>query len=280
MPSYVKMIRFEQQPCTFDGVSTDVHDYFVHFEAVSLWNKWSPDEMACQLVINLRGEAQTILRFLKRNQLKDFDYLKCLLLQRFNPKERHAYFKFELKMCEVKPGENMIDFGQRFKILCHKAHPDSFHKLDSYRYFTDLFISSLDKEMARFVYFKFPKSLDEAISFAVEYESFVMANSEVQFEKPESEDDCVVSCLKSGFEKIVSAVKMFVLKRRKRKVKRCFKCSEKGHIRASCSHDSRKISEPSQSLLNTSNAEFCTAVQVGGIVLSSDNCQRICSNFK
>ena len=98
------MIRFEQQPCTFDGVSTNVQDYFVHFEAVSTWNNWSPAEMACQLIINLRGEAQTILRFLKQNQLQDFQYLKNSLFQRFNPKERTAYFKFELKTVRRKHG--------------------------------------------------------------------------------------------------------------------------------------------------------------------------------
>ena len=246
------MIRFEQQPCTFDGVSTNVHDYFIHFEAVSSWNNWSMSEMACQLIINLRGEAQTLLRFLKQNQLKDFEYLKNLLFQRFNPQERSAYFKFELKTCSVRLNENMIDFGHRFKTLCHKAHPDLFHELDSY--FIDLFVTSLEKEMSKFVHFNHPKSLDEAIRFAVEFESFSLANGEIKFDQCEAKDDCIVTCLKSGFEKIAEAVKKFV-KKRKPKVKKCFKCCEKGHVRARCPN---KVSNPPQSLSSSSDVKSGT----------------------
>ena len=206
--------------------------------------------MACQLIINLRGEAQTLLRFLKPNQLSDFEYLKNLLFQRFNPQERAAYFKFELKTCSVKSNENMVDFGHRFKTLCHKAHPDIFHELDSY--FIDLFVTSLEKEMSKFVYFKHPKSLDETINFAVEYESFSLANSKVQLEQSETRDDCVISCLKSGFDQIVEVVKKFV-KRRKPKVKKCFKCCEKGHVRAKCPN---KVFKPSQNLSDVSNVSY------------------------
>ena len=137
-------------------------------------------EMACQLIMNLRGDAQTILRFLKRPQLCDYDCLKNVLIQRFNPYERVVYFKFQLRVCSLKKNETISDFGQRFKMLAHKAYPDNFSDLDSY--FTDLVTSCLNIEMAKFVTFKHLHSLDEALSLAIEYEA-------VQFSVPETIDE-------------------------------------------------------------------------------------------
>ena len=177
------MLRYEEKPCHFAGTSIDVVDYFVHFETVSFWNGWSEIEKACQLIINMRGEAQTILRFLSDSQKKDFDYLKNLLVQKFNPKERVAYFKVELQRCCKQERESVSKFGNRLKKLAFKAYEDSFHDLDVY--IVDLFISKLDTDMGKFIQFKHPASLDIAISFALEFETVNSDSIEQKVDVPD-----------------------------------------------------------------------------------------------
>ena len=143
----------------------------------------------------------------------------------------------------------MSDFGHRFKLLCHKAHPDLFHELDSY--FIDIFENALDKEMSKFVHFKHPKTLDEAINLAVDFESYMLATDEIEIKPVESESESVISCLKSGFDKIVKVVQQLVLKRRKPKVKKCFRCLEKGHIRSKCPNSALKQTKTDNSV------QFC-----------------------
>ena len=231
------MIRFEEKPCLFDGISIDITDYFVHFETVSLWNQWNEFEMACQLIMNLRGDAQTILRFLKRPQLYDYDCLKNVLIQRFNPKERVAYFKFQLRVCSLKENETISDFGQRFKILAHKAYPDNFSDLDSY--FTDLFTSCLNIEMAKFVTFKHPHSLDEALSLAIEYEAVHFSGDREIIDETESLDCC--KTVHNSFEILINILRRRLRSRRKRKPKRCFKCHQLGHVRSKCPNMSFRV---------------------------------------
>ena len=211
------MIRFEEKPCTFDGVSVDVCDYFVQFETVSLWNKWTKFEMACQLVMNLRGEAQTVLRFLSTSQLQSFDILKQILKQRFNPIEREAFFKVELKTCQIKENESIFEFGQRFKVLAYKAYPDNYFDLDLY--FTDLFIASLNSEMAKFVVFKHPSSLDEAISLALEYETFCRTSKYTTGSDSCTENSCCSDAIHKGFLDLVKVLRRVVRFKRKKNLK-------------------------------------------------------------
>ncbi|VDI40757.1 Hypothetical predicted protein [Mytilus galloprovincialis] len=224
------MIKFEQKPCTFDGVSADVQDYFIQFEAVSLWNNWNFSEMALQLVINLREEARTILPLLTPTQLQSYDFLKSLLMKRFNPKERIAFLKFQLNSCTILQDESVFDFGHGFKLLCHRAYPDHFHSMQSY--FMDLFIGKLEKEMGKFVHFKYPATFDDVIFLGTEFESFNLTIEPVECEIEESEESLDLSCLKSGFNQIFKVLKKLVY--RKFKVKKCFNCSVVGHIRANC----------------------------------------------
>ncbi|VDI55831.1 Hypothetical predicted protein [Mytilus galloprovincialis] len=225
------MIRFEEKPCLFDGISIDITDYFVHFQTVSLWNQWNEFEMACQLIMNsVRGDAQTILRFLKRPQLYDYYCLKNVLIQRFNPKERVAYFKFQLRVCSLKENETISEFGQRFKILAHKAYLDNFSDLDEY--FTDLFTSCLNIEMAKFVTFKHPHSLDEALLLAIEYEAVHFSGDPETTDESESLDCC--KTVHNSFEILINILI-------KHKPKRCFKCHQSGHVRSKCPNMSIKV---------------------------------------
>lgn len=221
-------VKFEQKPQTFDGIEIDVQDYFVQFEAVSQWNHWSELEKASQLVISLRGEARTILRLLTQAQLESYFFLKNLLLQRFNPKERIAFHKFQLRNCQILANESMVEFGHRFKLLGHRAYPNNFHEMQPY--FLHIYECCLEAEMAKFVHFKHPQSLDHAISLAIEFESFILT------EKPPVIYRKVGMHKGKGFRKWV---------KRRRKPKLCFFCSKPNHVRAKCPERRLKVSKVS-----------------------------------
>ncbi|VDI43252.1 Hypothetical predicted protein [Mytilus galloprovincialis] len=188
--------------------------------------------MALQLVINLREEARTILRLLTPVQLQSYSFLKRLLMQRFNPKERILFNKFQLKNCTILQDESVFDFGHRLKLLCHRAYPDNFHSMEPFG--MDIFIDKLEKEMGEFVRFKHPATFDDAIFLATEFESFKLTVEPVECEIKESEESLDFSCLKSGFDQIVKVQLLKKLVYRKFKVKKCFNCSVVGHIRANC----------------------------------------------
>lgn len=76
--------------------------------------------------------------FWRRNICKIISIWKQIVGSKVNPKEREAYFKIELTNCTKKESENIFEFGQRFKILAHKAYLESY--LDLNLYFVDLLI--------------------------------------------------------------------------------------------------------------------------------------------
>ena len=218
------MIRFEEKPSIYDGVSCDLEDYFIQFENVAAWNGWSDSEKACQLVINLRGEAQSVLKYLKKEQLADYSSLKELLFLYFKPRERCVYFKSELQKCKQNEGEPVSEFYLRFSKLCQNAYLDLFHSCQDY--FIDLFLSGLRSlDMKKHVYLKNPKSLEKAFSLAVEFESIVSCDSEHVALKSDQVDD--FDCLFKALDKLVKLIKNFAGRRRSKCKKRCFNFESK-----------------------------------------------------
>jgi hypothetical protein len=77
--------RKAKEPDLYDGKSTDFKDYIVHFEQVANWNAWDKSEMAQQLCMSLRGNAQKLLSDLKTKQITNYYEIKTALEQRFHP---------------------------------------------------------------------------------------------------------------------------------------------------------------------------------------------------
>ncbi|XP_048248089.1 uncharacterized protein LOC125377963 [Haliotis rufescens] len=166
-----KMTRREKQPDTFDGKTSDWQDYMVHFEQVTNWNGWNEQEKAQQLSMSLRGAAQKMLSSLTFGQLGDYNAIRNVLQQRFNPRERSVAYRCEFRNRRQEKDESVTDYGYQLRRLALLAYPEVPYMALEMQ-IIDQFVNGLTSfEMKKKVTFSHPHTLDEAISSALEYEA-------------------------------------------------------------------------------------------------------------
>lgn len=172
------IVRREKEPEKFDGRNVDWKDYIVHFEQCASWNNWTNFEKAQQLAMSLRGTAQKLLGDLKPEFVHNYDSLKTILAQRFNPKERVTAYRCEFRTRLRKSGESLADFGYALRRLVRLAYPDGDYDNVLEQLVINQFIMGLSNpDMEKHVQFAHPKTLEAAIACAVEYEAFTSAQS-------------------------------------------------------------------------------------------------------
>ena len=162
------------EPETFDGTSSaEWSEYLIHFEQIAEWNNWTDLQKAKMLSIKLRGEAQKLLGNLSQSQYNDYQTLKSMLSQRFNPKERETAYRCEFRNRRRMKDESPSDFGFALRRLGQKAYPSvPYSGLEAH--VLDQFISGLGSiELQKHVQFHHPKTLEAAINLAMEYTAFV-----------------------------------------------------------------------------------------------------------
>ena len=165
--------RKQCDPDKFDGEKTDWTDYLKHFETVSEWNGWSYREKGMQLAMSLRGQAQRVLGDISfYGNVEDFDSLVKELTRRFSPVERETSYRLEFRNRFRNPQESVMQYGYALRRLASKAFPSIPNDCQE-QWVLDQFVMGLkNHELKRHVQFGHPKSLNEAIALALEYESF------------------------------------------------------------------------------------------------------------
>ena len=162
------------EPETFDGTSkTEWSDYIIHFEQIAEWNNWSASQKARMLTIKLRGEAQKFIGGLTHAQFSDFDTLKNLLTQRFNPQEREVAFRCEFRSRRRNKGESPSDFGYALRRLAQKAFPATPYTALEVQIIDQFILGLGSVELQKHVQFHHPPSLEAAINLAIEYTAVV-----------------------------------------------------------------------------------------------------------
>ena len=176
--------RIEKAP-KYDGKS-DLTDFMVQFEQVAAWNKWTESDKAAQLLISLDGTAKQMLSELTMDKIGNYQSIKQALINRFNPVERETAYRCEFKSKRRQKGESIEDFGYSLRKIALKAYPNvNFSGVETH--VIDQFIQGLgNAELKKHVQFHHPQTLDQAISLAVEYESFVGPSDAIR--KPSGEN--------------------------------------------------------------------------------------------
>jgi len=179
------IIRREKEPQIFDSKTTDWQDYLVHFEQVAEWNEWNDLEKA---KMSLRGPAQKLLITLSKQDLGNYNKIRESLSHRFNPKEREAAYSCEFESRRQTRDETVSEYGQALRRLGYLAFPNE--KQDSEmleKVLINKFIRGLNNlDLQKHVQFQRARTLDTAISYAIEYEAFI--NPQNQFRKPRMND--------------------------------------------------------------------------------------------
>ncbi|VDH95431.1 Hypothetical predicted protein [Mytilus galloprovincialis] len=167
-----RVSRKQKEPPTFDGQNSDWVDYIIQFGKVATWNGWDPYESAQQLVMSLRGVAQRMVSELNPYQLNDFTFLKHMLSQRFNPLERETAHKYEFKNRKKRKDESVSDFGHALRRLASQAFPER-DAISIEGSVIEQFIEGIGNShfQSYIRLFSKPRTLEQAISFAIEYEA-------------------------------------------------------------------------------------------------------------
>ncbi|CAC5405106.1 unnamed protein product [Mytilus coruscus] len=147
--------RKQKDPDTYDGKHTKWPYKMCHFEQVALWNRWSEDEMAAQLTMCLRGNAQRALSELSREELFNFERLKRSVTQ------RNRRRKGEESAIQVNIRESLI---------------------------IEQYISGLPNLELKACQLCHQTSLDREISLALEFEAFAGIQIKPFARKPKDED--------------------------------------------------------------------------------------------
>lgn len=122
--------------------------------------------------MSLRGRAQRVLSELSYRELGNYSELKCALTQRFSPPERETAHKCEFRTRRRKSGETVSEYGYSLRRLASRAYP-TFPSDMRESLTVEHFVIGLGcHELKRYVQFSHPKTLDRAISLALEIESF------------------------------------------------------------------------------------------------------------
>lgn len=265
LPKSGKRFRKQKEPDVYNGESVEWPDYLCHFEQVSRWNEWTDCEKATQLAMCLRGRAQRVLSELTSRELNDYFELKSALTQRFCPAEREAAYRCDFRNRRRKFGESVADYGYTLRRLASRAF--SSFPLDMRESLTvEQFVSGLgSQELKRYVQFSHPKSLDRAISLALEFESFEgsqdtlrkprdteklpqrQCNALISPDKNDSSNHANNEGLENTIERIVQKTlsSMYVDQKPDSQPKRymgsrnvkCFTCKQSGHISRNCPHN-------------------------------------------
>lgn len=216
--------------------------------------------------MNLRGRAQRVLSELTFSELHSYSELKYALTQRFSPPERETVYRCDFRNRRRKPGESAADYGYTLRRLASRAFPSFLADMRE-SLTVEQFVTGLgSQELKRYVQFAHPKSLDRAISLALEFESF--EGSQDALRKPRDTEKLPVRAvippegndfnhrnaenMEKSIEKIVQkTLSMYFEKKQDGHIRRspgsrnvqCFTCKQNGHISRNCPQNQKKETE-------------------------------------
>ncbi|KAK3099535.1 hypothetical protein FSP39_005926 [Pinctada imbricata] len=161
----------QKEPDKFDGNSQEFQDYLPYFERIAIWNDWTSYEAAEQLAMSLTGSAQKALIGLSRFHLSNYEALTQVLNEYFYPPERMNAYRCEFRNRQRHANETANDYGKALLQLSSKAFPNLDDETREF-FAVDQYILGLrNNEMKRHVQLKYPKSIKDAVSETIAYES-------------------------------------------------------------------------------------------------------------
>ena len=159
------------KPGTYDGNSS-WSDYLVLFNMLADHLNWSNGQRAINLAINLRGTAQSVLSDLSPAQRGDFTALVSALSARFEPIHQSELYRAKIKSRLRQRGESIPELAQDIRKLVRLAYPTAPSEVRE-QLSKDCFIDSMNNaDLEWSILQGKPKTVDDAIKLALEYEAF------------------------------------------------------------------------------------------------------------
>ena len=159
-------------PESFAALDSEEWDSWIsHFEDCAVINGWSNERKAQFLAVRMRGAALLQLQSLATGVRENYVTLKEALREKFVPKERVELHKAEFRARHREREEKLPDLASSLRRLVSRAYPEAVPDLqDSLA--KDQFIDALeDREIRMKLRESGPKTLDEAVSRALQIEA-------------------------------------------------------------------------------------------------------------
>ncbi|KAK7501888.1 hypothetical protein BaRGS_00006974 [Batillaria attramentaria] len=166
--------KIKRKPALYDG-KTSWREYQVQFEMLAAACSWSYRQMAVELATSLREQAVGVLATLQPNQRYDYRTLVAALEARFEPRHQTEMHRAGLRTRMRKRQESLTALAQDLKKLTRKAFPAATEEVCE-QLTLNAFMDALnDSEMEWNVYQGKPETVEQAVTLAMEYESFLAA---------------------------------------------------------------------------------------------------------
>ena len=252
-------------PESFSALDNEEWDSWVsHFEDCAVLNEWNDERRARFLAVRMRGAALVQLQSLPAGVRENYTELKRVLRLKFVPAERVELHKAEFRARHRDRDEKLSVLASSLRRLVGKAYPEAAPELQD-NLAKDQFIDALeDREIRIKLRESGPKTLDEAVSRALQIEAMYEAESRrgkgrsvrVVQEPPQEEKNELMELLKQNTTAVNQMVQ-FVQKQhqpsnnrepkqngrglgpnagrsRDLRLRLCFRCHKKGHFMADC----------------------------------------------
>ena len=257
-------------PESFAALDSEEWDSWIsHFEDCAVINGWSDERKAQFLAVRMRGAALLQLQGLATSVRENYTTLKGALREKFVPKERIELHKAEFRARHRERDEKLPDLASSLRRLVSRAYPEAVLDLqDSLA--KDQFIDALeDREIRMKLRESGPKTLDEAVSRALQIEAMYEAESRrgkgrsvrVVQESSKSENSELLELIKQNTAAMNQMVNFVQQQQQQQqpssepkrngrglgpnagrardlRFRLCFKCHKKGYFMADCKQTS------------------------------------------
>ena len=248
---------------SYDG-STDWSDYLVQFEMVSQLNGWDNHTKAMELATSLKGPALTVMVDLDPTLRSDYLELVNALDIRFKATSSSELYRVQMKTRVKKRAESLAEMAQDIKRLTRQAYP-LYPATMREPLALDCFVDALpDQEMRWTIYQNKPKTLDEALQLATEYEGFRMAaekrhQTKSSMSSSRVNQDNYVFAMDGISEETQGNIYRYNSRncanckerghhsRDCPKPRKCYNCGEEGHYKRNCPKQTQRNHHHSQS---------------------------------
>ena len=219
---------------TFSGDGTDIWSEFIrYFENVAELNEWESDRKRKVLFTVLRGQAETYAYGLLDSERNDWESLITALDARFGHKAMRESHVAEAKLRRKKGTESFRDFGQAIEDLYRRAYPDNREHVQesSMKTFMDNCSDTEDFRLA--VKRTRPKTLQDAVTAAMQEECIRMTEDQSYAEKRTYRVNRLSHKVNNGD---LGSYASDGVTENKNVMRLCYKCYSSEHLYKNCPH--------------------------------------------
>ena len=219
---------------TFSGDGADIWSEFIrYFENIAELNEWESDRKRKVLFTVLRGQAETYAYGLSERERNDWESLITALDARFGHKAIKESYIAEAKLRRKKGTESFRDFGQAIEDLYRRAYPDNREHVQesSMKTFMDNCSDTEDFRLA--VKRTRPKTLQDAVTAAMQEERIRMTEDQSYAEKRTYRVNRLSHKVNNGDLGLYASDGVT---ENKNVVRLCYKCNSSEHLYKNCPH--------------------------------------------